>query len=155
QQNITISVGVRSFASPLTLFFDTGPSSFDTVRVFQGKPAMFPTLGDVYDWYENETGPQGSPSPAGKMSEVPVESVPGITVDAPTIQMQPFSNATFKFSMEIDNPPPGYYITFLGFVIQLHNGQKTSSGAVDLATYFPIDPPFGQLDENITGTCPV
>ena len=57
--------------------------------------------------------------------------------------------------MEIDNPPPGYDITFLGFVIQFNNGQKTSSGAVDLATYFPINPPFGQLDENITGTCPV
>lgn len=147
QQNITFSVGVHSFASPITLFFDTGPSSFDTLRVFQRNPYQIPTPGDPCDWLGGQAGN------GGDETEVPVESVPGITVSAPTIQMQPFSNATFKFSMEIDNPPPGYYITFLGFAIEV-TGQR-NSGFVNLATYFPINPPFGQLDENISGSCPV
>jgi hypothetical protein len=36
--------------------------------------------------------------------------------------------------MEIDNPPPGYYVTFLGFVIQWKNSPNNDN-AVNLATF--------------------
>jgi hypothetical protein len=146
RQNITITVGVRSFASPLTMVFATGYYNPDTIRVFRGNPKMVPTPGDPCDWIATNS------SAFNTFEQYSVVTIPGFTVNAPPVHVPPFSNATFKFSMEVDNPPPDYYLTFLGFVVQYNN--TSTNNAVLLADFFPINAGSGQLNENITGACP-
>lgn len=148
RQNITLSVGVHSFSFPLTLVFATGISTFSTIRVFKGNPEVVLAPGDPCDGIVTNASAYDD----GNFNEVSVLAIPGFTVNAPTVHVPPFSNATFRFSLEVDNPPPGYYITFLGFVIQWE-GSPGSNDAVNLSTYFPINPGSGQFDENITGAC--
>lgn len=146
RQNITISVGIRSFASPFTVVFATGEYTPSTIRALTGNPKMVPTHGDACDWLPTNS------SAFNAFEQDSVLTIPGFTVNAPPVHVQPFSNATFRFSMEVDNPPPSYYITFLGLAIQYVNGTVVNS-AVDLSSFFPINAGSGQLDENITGAC--
>ncbi len=148
RENITITVGVHSFASALTLVFATGISTFSTIRIFKGNPEVVLAPGDPCDGSVTNA----SAFDNGNFNEVSVLTIPGFTVNAPTVHVQPFSNATFTFSLGVDNPPPGYYITFLGFVIQWE-GSPGNNDALNLSTYFPINPGSGQFDENIAGAC--
>lgn len=148
QQNITITVGVHSFAPSLTLVFATGISTFSTIRVFKGNPEVLLAAGDPCDG----TITNASAYDNGNFNELSVLVIPGFTVNAPTVHVKPFSNATFTFSLEVDNPPPGYYVTFLGFVIQWQ-GSPGDNDAVNLSTYFPINPGSGQFNESVSGAC--
>jgi hypothetical protein len=147
RQNITITVDVRSFASPFTMVFATDAYTPDTIRVFRGNPEMVPMPGDPCDWIATNE------SALNTLEQYSVVTIPGFTVNAPLVHVPPFSNATFKFSMEVDDPPPGYYLTFLGFLVQYNNSTSTND-AVLLADFFPINAGSGQLNQNITCACP-
>jgi hypothetical protein len=145
RQNITISVGIRSYATALTLTFD--PS---TIRAFYTNPMVVPTPGDPCDWVlTNRTA-------LYTMAQDSALTFPGFTVDAPPVHVAPFSNGTFRFSMEVNDTAPDYYLTYLGFAVQFENGTGITGNynEVALTTYFPINAGSGQLDQNMTGTCP-
>jgi hypothetical protein len=144
RQNITISVGIRSYGTALTLALD--PS---TIRAFYTNPNMVPTPGDPCDWVlTNRTA-------LYTMVQDSALTFPGFTVNAPPVHVAPFSNGTFKFSMEVNDTAPDYYLTYLGFAVQFENGTGIIGNYDDvtLATYFPINAGSGQLDQNITGAC--
>jgi hypothetical protein len=163
-QNITISMGIQSFGLPISIYFETGPNTFSTIREFKYNPQAAASLqkyltpysnalnNDVYlakvDWNisnnsaYNDSNWQEFPLPAR-----------GFTINAPTLQLQPYSEGTFRFSMLVSNLTAGYYVTFLGFAVAWKNSPG-GDAALDLATYFPISVGSGQWNQDITGTCP-
>ncbi len=146
EQNITFTMGIQSFSYPITVRFATGTSTFSDIRKFTSNPEVTPIPGNACDWNIVNQSAFNTMNEYG----LPIQ---GITVNAPTLQLQPFSHGTFTFSMLISNLTAGYYVTFLAFVVtwQYSPGINTAS---DLGTYFPISVGSGQWNENINGTCP-
>jgi hypothetical protein len=139
-QNITFKAGIQSFSLPLQIGFVDGPIDFHYIRQWSGNPELTPT-NNTCDW--TVTNQSAFPNDI----QLPIQ---GISINAPTLSLAPFSSGTFTYSMLISNLTAGYYGTFLTFYVSWGADNNTN---LNLGTFFPISVGSGQWDEPINGSC--
>jgi hypothetical protein len=132
-ENITFEMHFQTFSYPVTLGSPVGDSSY--IRVFTGNPELItlPANNDC-SWYpENDTA-------VNDMTITPFDKLPSdyLQIDAPTLQMSPYSSTNYTFSILILGPIARYTAIDLG------------NAAVSVA-YFPVSI-AGQL-QTISGSC--
>jgi hypothetical protein len=138
-ENITFSVHVQTFSHPVTI--EQGNASGQEavvggyIRVFTGNPELTTLPADDYcSWYPNNS------TAVNDMTLTPVEKLPSgyLQVDAPVLQLSPYSSANYSFSILIVGPIASYTAIDV-------------SSAVVILAYFPVSI-AGQL-QTISGSC--
>lgn len=162
EQNITIKLGIESYAIPVTVG-EPSPGTLNDwyyMAQWSGNPQLSPTPGDACDWNV------GNSTMVGRDTDL-FPLLQGVTVNAPTLHLQPYSNGTFTFSIEISNLTQGYgggygtptyvsggyFATLLSALVTWDGGVRGTSGyaTLDLSTFFPV----GQIGEPASGSCTV
>jgi len=154
EQNITVKLGIESFGIPVTVEFLTNPfKDYAYMVQWANDPQESPVTGDPCDWNSSS-----NLNPDNELS-VPLS---GVTVSAPTLNLQPYSNGTFTFSVLVDNLTQGYaggigstkyviggYYAAL-FSAYANWGESATYADLALTSYFPVGP----IGQSVSGACP-
>ena len=161
EQNITVTLGIQSYGLPVTVEFLTNPFKDDAYMArWASNPQEAATPGDPCDW----TSPNNDYANDYNELDVPLS---GVTVDAPTLNLKPVSNGTFRFSVVVSNLTQGYiggdgnpslgYVTggyfaavFSAYVVWGSETSPATYADLDLTSFFPV----GAIGQAASGACP-
>jgi hypothetical protein len=160
EQNVTVTLGIQSYGLPVTVELLEGQYKDNAyVARFAGDPQEVVTTGDPCDWLSSNNY-------ANEYDALEIQ-IAGVTIDAPTLHLQPFSNGTFTFSMRIWNLTGGFTGEGLGagntgyvsggyfaavFSAYAAWGNSSDTGAsanFDILSFFPL----GAIGETVSGAC--
>ena len=149
-QNVTFKLQIQTFASPLNVSLDLNDSTLDR---YAADPALTRLpANDSCSWYpNNDQAVVGSESTA-----LDQFGPTNMTINAPSIQIPPYANATYTLSIRLANLSRAYYYTLdptVSFVVSGGQGAELQS----VAAYYPINigrSDFtGSLAQALSGSC--
>ena len=160
EQNVTVTLGIRSYGLPVTVELLEGPYKDNTyIARWAGDPQEVATTADPCDWLSSNNY-------ANDYDALEIQ-ISGVTVDAPTLHLQPYSNGTFTFSLRIWNLTGGFtgeglgagntgYVSggyfaadFSAYVVWGNSTDTATYADLDLTSFFPL----GTIGQTLSGAC--
>jgi hypothetical protein len=160
EQNVTVTLGIQSYGLPVTVELLEGPYKDNTyIARWAGDPQEVATTGDPCDWLSSNNY-------ANDYDALEIQ-ISGVTVDAPTLHLQPYSNGTFTFSIRIWNLTGGFtgeglgagnsgYVSggyfaadFSAYVVWGNSTDTATYANLDLTSFFPL----GAIGPTLSGAC--
>jgi hypothetical protein len=143
-ENVTFRMQVQSFSQPLSLGLSLNESFF---RSFYGNPGLIPAFtGDYCSWSATNDSALGGQVSISKLQNEPASM---IQVNAPTLNLEPYSNGSFTVSILVEPPVPQYSAVYV-YLYTSSAGRPTLY--LDFADYVPVSV-AGQL-QTVSGSCP-
>jgi hypothetical protein len=150
-QNVTFKIGIESYSDPLTIVFGSGSSPATSgFGAYSPNHKVESTPGDVCDWNLVDLGVQANSS-TPYPSEIPAADV---VLDAPALNLQPFSSGVFSYSVLLSNLPQGVFV-FSPYLTLSWNSDPHDKTIINFAQYFPINGASGVWNQDVSGTCPL
>jgi hypothetical protein len=142
-ENVTFRMQVQSFSQPLSLGLSLNRSFF---RSFNGNPGLAPlSASDYCSW----NAANDSALDQVSISKLQNEPASVIQINAPTLNLKPYSNGSFTVSILVEPPVPQYSAVYLYLYT---SSPDRPTLYLDFADYFPVSV-TGELT-SLSGTCP-
>ncbi len=141
-ENVTFRMSVQSFSYPISVGLSLNESA---VRVTDGNPLMTPGPAGDYCFWDGSNQTALSDMDSTTLTSLPASYM---RIDAPVLQLGPYSNSTYSISLLISGPVARFTGLFLQYYTQAPGKPQ---GYSLLAADFPVAV-SGQL-QTISGSC--
>jgi len=143
-ENVTLRMQVQSFSQPLSLGLSLNESFF---RTFYGNPGLTPAfIGDYCTWSATNDSALGGQVSISKLKNEPASV---IQINAPTLNLEPYSNGSFTVSILVEPPVSQYSAVY---VYLYTNSPDRPTLYLDFADYVPVS--VGGQPQTVSGLCP-